>query len=81
MVELLLGLWTQLPQETTGLKQRGSKPLGEFAKCFAAFDGTRWGDAIEIIRWDEFDVYGKGERRCQGFLPLLSFFKPIVPDG
>jgi hypothetical protein len=48
-MEVILGLGAQHAQDAAGFQQRGAEPLGELAQRFAIADGTRLGDAIEII--------------------------------
>ena len=49
MMELLLGLGAQLPQDAARFNQRGAKLLGEFAKRFATLNRASLGHAIERV--------------------------------
>src|SRR5215472_3795468 len=64
-MEVVLGLGAQGVQHATGCKQWGAQPLGQRAKRVAIADASRLGHAIEIVRWDELGVHGKGDRRRQ----------------
>jgi len=63
MPQLLLGLGTQRPQEATGFKQWGAKLLGESPKGLATLYRACLGHTLEIIRRNQFGMYGKGDWR------------------
>src|SRR6266446_5157993 len=63
VTELILRLGAQRAEEAARLKQRGTEPLGDFAKRFATLDGTRLGNAIEIIGWNQLGVHGLVNRQ------------------
>ena len=75
-MEVVLGLGAQRVQNAIGFKQRGAQPLGKLAKRVAIADASSLGHAIEIVRWDELGVHGKGDRRRQ---IELSDLLPHIP--
>src|SRR5215208_2413811 len=77
-MEWILGLGAQHAQDPAGFKQRGAEPLGELAKRFAIADGTRLGDAIEIIRGNQLGMHGKGDRRR--YIELIDLLTDITRD-
>src|SRR2546422_201024 len=77
-MEVLLGLRAQRAQDAAGFKQRGAEPLGELAERFAIADGTRLGDAIEIIRGNQLGMHGKGDRRRD--IELIDLLTDITRD-
>ena len=78
VMEWMLGLRAQHAHDAAGFKQRGAEPLGEFAKRFAIADGTRLGDAIEIIRGNQLGMHGKGDRRRE--IELLDLLTDLTRD-
>ena len=56
--QVALGLWTQLTQGSTRLKQRCAKAAGELPKRLAITDGASLGHSFEVKRWNELSVHG-----------------------
>ena len=78
LLEVALGLGTQLTQGPTGLKQRACEDAGEFPKRLAIADGASLGHAIEIKGGDELGVHGEGGGRCQ--VQLIDLLSHITGD-
>src|SRR5207237_5998230 len=78
VMEVILGLRAQHAQDAAGFKQRGAEPLGELAEWFAIADGTRLGDAIEIIRGNQLGMHGKGDRRRD--IELIDLLTDLTRD-
>src|SRR5262249_57124480 len=74
----MLNLGAQRAEDAARLKQRSTEPLGDGAKRFATLDGTRLGNAIEIIGWNQLGVHGKGNRRR--YIELLDLLSDITRD-
>ena len=73
-----MSLGAQRAEDAARLKQRGTEPRGDFAKRFATLDGTRLGNAIEIIGWNQLGVHDKGNRRRS--IELLDLLSDITRD-
>src|SRR5262245_31080452 len=74
----MLNRRAQRAEDAARLKQRGTEPLGDVAKRFTTLDGTRLGNAIEIIGWHQLGVPGTGNRRR--YIALLDLLRDITRD-
>jgi len=63
VMEIVLNSGAQCAQRATGGKQRHTELLSEVAKRGAIPNASCLGYTIEIIRRDQLDIYGKGQKR------------------